>query len=73
MSQQQPPEPRTIIVPGTSHDHDRYPNHDDDQGEALVRSEDIESTSRSCLAIIVILLIIALMICAFLAAQPFLD
>jgi hypothetical protein len=65
MSQQQPPEPRTIIVPGTS--------HDDDQGEVLVRSEDIESTSRSCLAIIVILLIIALMICAFLAAQPFLD
>ena len=63
MSEPRDPEPRTIIVPGT----------DDEPGEALVRSEDIESTSRSCLAIIVILLLIAVMICAFLAVQPFLD
>ena len=65
MSEQHPPERRTIIVPGTP--------HDDEPGEALVRSEDIESTSRSCLAILVILLLIAVMICVFLAVQPFLD
>lgn len=64
MSDPQPPEQKTIVVPGADHD---------DQGEVLVRSEDIESTSRSCLAIIIILLIIAVMICAFLAVQPFLD
>lgn len=65
MSESRTPDPKTIIVPGS--------DHDDDHGEALVRSEDIESTSRSCLAIIVILLLIAVMICAFLAVQPFLD
>lgn len=65
MSESRTPDPKTIIVPGA--------DHDDDHGEALVRSEDIESTSRSCLAIIVILLLIAVMICAFLAVQPFLD
>jgi len=59
-------EPRKIVVPDTS-------GYDDDDGEVLVRPEDIESTSRSCLAIIIMLLIIAAMICAFLAVQPFLD
>lgn len=58
-------EPKRIIVPGT-------PDSDDD-GEVLVRSEDIESTSRSCLAIIVILLLIAVMICLFLLLQPFVN
>jgi len=65
VSDQPTPERQTIIVPGAQ--------HDDDHGEALVRSEDIESTSRSCLAIIVILLLIAVMICVFLAIQPFVD
>jgi hypothetical protein len=59
-------EPKKIVVPGTG-------GYDDDDGEVLVRPEDIESTSRSCLAIIIILIIIAAMICAFLAVQPFLD
>lgn len=65
MSEQQPPEHRTIIVPG---DH-----HEFEEGEALVRPEDIESTSRSCLAIIVILILIVLMICVFLLVQPFVN
>lgn len=58
-------EPRKIVVPGT-------PGDDDDR-EVLVRPEDIESTSRSCLAVIVILLFIALMICIFLLLQPFVN
>jgi hypothetical protein len=58
------PDPKRIIVPGTP---------GDDEREVLVRPEDIESTSRSCLAVIVILLFIALMICVFLLLQPFVD
>src|SRR5690606_6407465 len=42
-------EPKKIVVPGSG-------GYDDDDGEVLVRPEDIESTSRSCLAIIVILI-----------------
>jgi hypothetical protein len=61
----QAPEPKTIIVPGES--------YDDDLPEGLVRPADIESTSRSCLAIIIILLVIALMICLFLLLQPFVN
>ncbi len=64
MSEQHSPEPRRIVVPGASHE---------DEGEALVRPEDIESTSRSCLAIIVILILIVLMICVFLLLQPFVN
>jgi hypothetical protein len=64
MSDSHTPEPRKIVVPGESHD---------EPGEALVRSEDIESTSRSCLAIIIILLVIALMICIFLLLQPIVN
>lgn len=63
MSEPRPPEPRLMFVPASS--------RDDDPPEALVRSEDIASTSRSCLAIILILLFIAVMICAFLLLQPF--
>ena len=65
MSEQQPPEPRTIIVPGDRHDLE--------EGEALVSPADIESTSRSCLAIIIITILIVLMICVFLLLQPFVN
>ena len=65
MSDQQPPEHRTIIVPGERH----HP----DEGEALVSPADIESTSRSCLAIIIITILIVLMICVFLLLQPFVN
>lgn len=64
MSEPRPPHPRTIVVPGERHD---------EEGEALVSPADIESTSRSCLAIIVILLLIVLMICVFLLLQPFVN
>lgn len=64
MSEPRHDEPKTIIVPGERHD---------DDGEVLVRAEDIESTSRSCLAIIIILVIIVLMICVFLLLQPFVN
>lgn len=56
----------TVVDPGDS----REPYDDED---VLVSPADIGSASRSCLAIIVILLIIMLMICAFLVAQPFLE
>lgn len=64
MSEQRPTDPNRIIVPGARHE---------EEGEALVRPEDIESTSRSCLAIIVILILIVLMICVFLLLQPFVN
>ena len=65
MSDQAPQDHRTIIVPGE--------HHEIEEGEALVRPEDIESTSRSCLAIIIILILIVLMICVFLLVQPFVN
>jgi hypothetical protein len=66
MSEHHEPRPGKIIVPGE-------PHRLDDEGEALVRPEDIESTSRSCLAIIIILILIVLMICVFLLVQPFVN
>jgi hypothetical protein len=65
MSDEQSNGHRTIIVPGERHEFE--------EGEALVRPEDIESTSRSCLAIIIILTLIVLMICVFLLLQPFVN
>lgn len=65
MSEQPPQDHRRIIVPGDDHEFE--------EGEALVSPADIESTSRSCLAIIVILILIVLMICVFLLVQPFVN
>lgn len=45
----------------------------EDQDEGLVSPADIGSASRSCLAIIIMLLIIALAICVFLLLQPFVN
>ncbi|MGB3330600.1 MAG: hypothetical protein WBA46_16690 [Thermomicrobiales bacterium] len=56
------PTRRTIVV---------GPPRDDDEAMPLVSSRDLGSASRSCLAIIVVLLFIALIICVFLAIQPF--
>lgn len=41
--------------------------------EQLVAPADLGSASRSCLAILIVLLIIGLLICAFLVLQPILD
>lgn len=60
--------PEPDVVDSGSGD-DRF----DDMEEVLVSPEDIGSASRSCLAIIIMLLVITLLICLFLLAQPFID
>lgn len=59
-------ERRTIRIPDPEIIETR-----DDEPEALVGPAEIGSASRSCLAIIIMLVIIALMICLFLVLQPF--
>lgn len=59
------PDP-TVVDPGAG-------SWQDGDEEVLVSPADIGSASRSCLAIIIILLIIALMICVFLLLQPFVN
>lgn len=58
------PVQRTIVV---------GPPRDDDEPVAppLVSTGDLGSASRSCLAIIIVLLLIALMLCVFLTVQTF--
>lgn len=60
------PEPE-VIDPGSG--DDRF----DDIDEVLVSPQDIRSASRSCLAIIIISLLIVFLICLFLLLQPFID
>ena len=55
---------RTIVV--------GPPRRDDDEAATpLVSTGDLGSASRSCLAIIVVLLFIALLLCVFLTVQTF--
>ena len=58
----------SVVNPGSSGF-----SSDDDHDEGLVSPADIGSASRSCLAIIIMLLIIALAICVFLLLQPFVN
>lgn len=67
------PAKRVIRVPSPTVVDPGGPREPYDDEDVLVSPADIGSASRSCLAIIVILMIILLMICAFLLAQPFLD
>jgi hypothetical protein len=56
--------PRTLVVPGrpaAPGDGDA-----DEAFEGLISQADIGSASRSCLAIIIVLLVIALLLCVFL-------
>jgi hypothetical protein len=46
-------------------------NGSDDEIEGLVRPEDLASASRSCSAIIVVLLFILLLVCVFLVGTLF--
>jgi hypothetical protein len=46
-------------------------NGGDDEIEGLVRPEDLASASRSCSAIIVVLMIILLLVCVFLVGTVF--
>lgn len=64
MSDSRETKPTLLRVPGpTSEDVD----------EGLVSPADIGSASRSCLAIIIMLLVIAFLICLFLLLQPFIN
>ncbi|MEJ7900957.1 MAG: hypothetical protein WKF63_03875 [Thermomicrobiales bacterium] len=64
MTQQDPDRPQKIVVPGRTLRTDYIET--DEEFEGLVTPRDLGSASRSCLAIIVILLVIALLICVFL-------
>ncbi len=55
--------PPKIVVPGPS---PASSGDDEPQFEGLVNPRDLGSASRSCLAIIVVLLIIGLLLCVFL-------
>lgn len=64
MTPQEPDRPRKIVVPGPPPRSDEIET--DGEFEGLVNPGDLGSASRSCLAIIVILLVIALLLCVFL-------
>lgn len=65
MSQQEDPDtPRTIVAPGRPVRAESVETGDEFGG--LVNPRDLGSASRSCLAIIVILVVIALLLCVFL-------
>ena len=63
MGDREPGSPGKIIVPGPPPASSR---DDDPEFAGLVNPRDLGSASRSCLAIIVILLIIGLLLCVFL-------
>lgn len=46
-----------------------HPDFETDEAEALISPEDIRSTSRSCSAIILILIGIILLLCVFVVVQ----
>ncbi len=70
MTDDQRPEPNgKIVVPGRPLRTEYIET--DQEFEGLVNTADLGSASRSCLAIIVILLIIALLICVFLIGTLF--
>ena len=49
----------------------QYPENEEHEIEQLVRPEDLESASRSCSAIAVVVLFIILMLCVFLVGTIF--
>lgn len=60
-----PDRPKTLVVPGTA--RGEYEElGEDDLAEELQRAQDLGAASRSCVAIIGVLLIMALLICIFL-------
>jgi hypothetical protein len=65
MSEPRDQRPTVLRVPGRDGDHD--------VDEGLTSPADIGSASRSCLAIIIMLLVIALLVCLFLLLQPIIN
>ena len=47
--------------------------HEPEEVESLIAPEDIRSTSRSCLAIILVMVAIVLMLCVFLVVQTWVN
>lgn len=63
MSDLDPGAPRKIVVPDPS---PGLPDDEQPQFDGLVNAQDLGSASRSCLAIIVVLVIIGVLLCVFL-------
>lgn len=64
MTQQDPDRPQKIVIPGRPLRTEYIET--DEEFEGLVNPRDLGSASRSCLAIIIILLVIGLLLCVFL-------
>ncbi len=64
MSEQGPDEPTKIVVPGRPLRTEYIET--DEEFEGLVNPADLGSASRSCLAIIIVLIVIGLLVCVFL-------
>lgn len=64
MTRQDPDRPQKIVVPGQPRRSEDIDS--DEEFEGLVNPRDLGSASRSCLAIIIILVVIALLLCVFL-------
>ena len=73
MSDQDEQARRTIRVPGETPARRRREDGERDPEDLLVAPADLGSASRSCLAILIILLIIALLLCVFLVVQPMVN
>jgi len=70
MTEEQPSEPSPkLVVPGRPLRTEYIET--DDEFEGLVNPRDLGSASRSCLAIIIVLLIIGLLLCVFLVGTIF--
>ena len=55
-----------FVVPGAVEDRDLESLSDEELVDELQRAQDLGSASRSCVAIIAVLLIVALLLCIFL-------
>lgn len=64
MSQQEPESPGKSVVPGRPLRTEYIET--DEEFEGLVKPQDLGSASRSCLAIIIVLLVIGILVCVFL-------
>jgi hypothetical protein len=64
MSQQEPESQGKIVGPGLPLRTEYIET--DEEFEGLVKPQDLGSASRSCLAILIVLLVIAILVCVFL-------
>lgn len=67
MTDQEPDRPVKLVVPGRPLRTEYIES--DEEFEGLVNPRDLGSASRSCLAIIIVLLVIALLLCVFLVGS----